>query len=374
MTSPRDIDERLEQGLRRVASWEGERPEPALWERAADAARTTPAAAPPRHRRHWRIGAGVAGVVAVVALALMLQTPHLGRTWRSAGLIEGDLAVELRDGAAEPARPASVPAMSPARGEVLSIDSAAVTYALPPPHQAPEPLSAVERHVVRKATMELKTTDVRGAFLKATLISNAAAGEFVEDSGLTGEGKAVSGNLTLRVAAERLPEVLNQLRELGEVTSEAVRGDDVTAQVVDLEARLRNERRVEQELLELLAARQDAPLKDILELRTALGGVRNSIERMQGQRETLSRLVSLATVLVLIRPDGAPPPERSSILTHLGASFGTAWRSGLEFLIDSSATIVKVALGGLIWWAIAIIAVVLIRRHLRRAALLRGEV
>ena len=68
---------------------------------------------------------------------------------------------------------------------------------------------------------------------------SAAHGEFVQDSTLTGNDDSERAELTLRVAAERLSEVLNELRLLGEVRTERVGGDDVTERVVDLEARLK---------------------------------------------------------------------------------------------------------------------------------------
>ena len=54
---------------------------------------------------------------------------------------------------------------------------------------------------------------------------------------------------------------------------------------------------MEKELLELLEKRGDAPLKEVLELRQALSGVRESIEQMSGQREHLSRLTDRAVDL-----------------------------------------------------------------------------
>lgn len=229
-------------------------------------------------------------------------------------------------------------------------------------------LSPSERHVVRKATIELVTDDVRAAFLKAAMLVSAAQGEYVQDSGLTGSGETAKANLTLRVAAERLSEVLNQLRELGQIRSERTEGEDVTTQVVDLEARLRNETRIEDELLDLMERRDNAPLKEILDLRDKLGQVRRGIEQMTAQRERLSRLVSLATVLVIIRAEGAPPPARPGIGAYFGDSISNAWSKGLTFLADTVAGLLGVLVGGIIWWLL-LLAVVLIalRRIARRA-------
>ena len=92
--------------------------------------------------------------------------------------------------------------------------------------------------------------------------------------------------------------------------------------VVDLDARLRNERRVEQELLELLDSRDESPLEEILKLRGEIAKVRTQIERYTAQQDRLSRLVSLATVLIIIRPENieqieVPDEARiSAMLNH----------------------------------------------------------
>jgi len=132
--------------------------------------------------------------------------------------------------------------------------------------------------------------------------------------------------------------------------------------------------RVEAELLQLLEKRTDAPLKDVLELRQSLSSVRETIERLQGQRQHLSRLVSLATVLVIIRPpDHKPdqPPARAGLWDYFQSNIAAAWTTGLAFLADTLAALLRIAIGGLIWWLLAAIAITLALRHHRRA-LARG--
>lgn len=217
---------------------------------------------------------------------------------------------------------------------------------------------ADQRRVVRKASVELRTSDVRAAFVKVQMLVSEAGGEYIENSAISGEGEQMQADLTLRVSAARVSEVLNALRDIGNVLSQQLSGEDVTAQVVDLDARLSNERRVEAELLELLDTRKDAELKDVLELRRNIGEVREQIERLQGQQQHLARLVSLATVLVIIRHDGQPKaaPEQPGIGAYFVDVMKSAWENGVTGLADSIAWIAATLLGGLIWWTIAAIA------------------
>ena len=170
--------------------------------------------------------------------------------------------------------------------------------------------------------------------------------------------------------ADLLSEGLNQRGQLGEGRSEDSRGEDVTSQVVDLDARLRNEQRIETELLELLDKRDDAPLKEILELRNHINRVRQSIERLTAEQQRLGRLVSLASILVIIRAEDAPDPKPASDLgKYFSENVGASWKGGLRFLSDTVANLLRVLVGGVIWWVLLTVAILAITRHHRQAHL-----
>ncbi|MHC4827880.1 MAG: DUF4349 domain-containing protein, partial [Planctomycetota bacterium] len=219
-------------------------------------------------------------------------------------------------------------------------------------------------------TIELVTDDVAALFVRCTQLLSEGHGEFIESSSLKGTGVEARANVTLRITTSRLSQVLNDLRQLGTVRSEESRGEDVTSQVVDIEARLSNERRIEAELLELLEKRDDAPLKDVLELRRHISAVRESVEQLAAQQQRLARLTELASVLVIIRPEAAPPEEPDS-KTGLGAYFSdkiiSSWTGGMRYLADSVAGGVQLLVGGLLWWLILVVVVMTARHYVRQA-------
>lgn len=224
-----------------------------------------------------------------------------------------------------------------------------------------EPTPAMARAVIRKVTMDLEVKDFRAAFAKASLLVSDAQGEYLESADQFGSPEPSRGSLVLRVRSERLSSVLNDLRALGVVTSETARGEDVTEQVVDLAARLRNERRIEQELLALFDARKDAPLKEIVELRNELNASRERIERLVAQNDRIARSVALATILVSMRSDLAPAPAEG-IWARFVERFAQAWDEALGALLWSVTAIVRVLVGGLVWWILLGLGVWGIRR------------
>ncbi len=241
--------------------------------------------------------------------------------------------------------------------------SSGLTVAAPSPDPATD---STQRSVVRKATIELRAADVRAAYMIAMHVISEASGEFVQDSSLTGEDSTALATLTLRVSSSRLSEVLQQLRDLGTVLVDRSTGEDVTAQIVDLGARLRNEQRVEKELLELLEARDDAPLKEVLELRDQISAVRGRIESLTAQQQQLSRLVSLSTILVIIHADDAPAAKEESMVNFIGTSFSEAIHDGARTLVETSAGMVQVLLGGLVWWTLFLVVIAVAIRSFRR--------
>ena len=349
--------EATESALRELTSWKGPLPRPGLWERAMEEAATgeteqTPSL--PLLRR--RIPTALAAVLAVAAIGVLVTAmmPSLGRGRAPVrSMTSTYAAVEESARRIPPAAAADVESFS-VPGEPSSQHTAATLPA--------------ERSVIRKATIEIRAADVHVSAKKVTLLVNDGAGEFVQESSVRGEGEQATAQLVLRVSAGRLSGVLDSIRALGEVTDESASGTDVTGQVVDLEARLRNEQRVETELLDLLERRKAAPLGEILDLREQIARVRSEIERLVGQRDQLSRLVSLATVHVVIR--GSDQPDQGAaapILPYFGDRLEAAWHSGTRALADTLAFLVRVAVGGLLWWIMAAAGLILALRHPARS-------
>ncbi|MFN0136983.1 MAG: hypothetical protein ACKVS9_12805, partial [Phycisphaerae bacterium] len=122
---------------------------------------------------------------------------------RSLGYV-GDSAEDAVDGAVTPRRGRFDPTAQNASlggraGRGAGSFNTAASDA-PPPNAA--------RHVIRKASLELRSPDVRALFAKVPLVLNEGLGEFVQDSSLTGTTERPEASLTLRVAADRLSAVL----------------------------------------------------------------------------------------------------------------------------------------------------------------------
>ncbi|MFM9957817.1 MAG: DUF4349 domain-containing protein [Phycisphaerales bacterium] len=212
---------------------------------------------------------------------------------------------------------------------------------------SPAPLLA-QRLVARRSTLEILASDVAAAARRVADLASEARGEYVQESSIHGTPPNQTATVILRVASTRHAEVLAHIRELGNVAHESSTGEDVTDQAYDLDARLRNERRVEEELLKLIDSRPGAPLDDLFKVRSRLAEVRDAIERLQAQRDRLAGFVTLATISVIIRA-GA---DADLVALESPNQFERAWDRGVKALSRSAAKFIEILVAGLIWWVV----------------------
>ena len=131
----------------------------------------------------------------------------------------------------------------------------------------------------------------------------AAVGGYVAESQRSGDGDQASASVVFRVPAARWTDVLVALRAVGtKVLGEQTSSQEVTAQVVDLGARLANLRVTETALQGIMDRATKIP--DVLAVQAQLTDVRGQIEELTAEQQTLQNQAALATLTVTF----APPP------------------------------------------------------------------
>jgi hypothetical protein len=141
--------------------------------------------------------------------------------------------------------------------------------------------------IVRTAGVSLTTRDFDQARAGLDDILRRHRGYVGELNVRTPAGVGRTLAATLRVPADQLDGTLAEVRKLGRVEAESQSGQEITAQYVDLEARLSNGRNTERRLIDVLQQRT-GKLADVLAVETELSRVRGEIESMESQRKTLA--------------------------------------------------------------------------------------
>lgn len=116
------------------------------------------------------------------------------------------------------------------------------------------------------------------------------------------DGGLRTGSVSIKVPAERFQDTIDRLRKLGTLESLNVGGTDVSAEYVDLKARLKNQQAQEQAMLALFSKANSVP--DIVTVQQQLAGIREQIERFQGRINFLDQAVNYATVNIAVRQAG----------------------------------------------------------------------
>ncbi len=156
--------------------------------------------------------------------------------------------------------------------------------------------------VVRNGTFSLEVADVEASLTKLIGVVKSQGG-YVSGSYRYTDTSTPYLTVTFRVPAASFDATVLALRAEGTVLAEQVSTYEVTMQLVDLEARLRNLRASETALLELMT--RATTVSDVLAVQTQLTAVRSDIESYDAQRAAIADQVAMTTISVTISPVGS---------------------------------------------------------------------
>jgi hypothetical protein len=163
-----------------------------------------------------------------------------------------------------------------------------------------------------------------------------------------------TGVLVIRIPSERFELALGAVKELGEVKRQQVSGQDVTAEFVDLEARLRNWVTQEAVLLRLMERAQT--ISESIRVQAELQQVQLEIERIRGRLDYLEDQTALGTLAVSFTEAGATPGKDSTI--------EKAWRDALGVGLGLVSGVI-VATGVIVPLAILLLIGLLVFRQVK---------
>ena len=213
--------------------------------------------------------------------------------------------------------------------------------------------------IIRDGTISIQVAkdDFSKGFASATRIAENNGG-FVLSSRTRGQR---AGTLTLRIPAKRFDEAMISLRAIGTVQAQSVTGDDVTAQFIDLQARLRIAKSRRTVLLGLQT--QATTIGEVLTVQRQLDNVQLQIEQIQGQVNFINDQVAEATIRVDLHEEDAPGVRPTNTVEN--PILGTAWDRGVQGFLNVVSAVV-IGLGYLIPIGILALAVWLLTLAVRR--------
>ncbi len=250
--------------------------------------------------------------------------------------------------------PAPTPAPAPLRGPAGPAGPAGAPgptgdRALQPPDTGGAvtvtAFTQADRQVIQTASVALEVRAVDSAAQQIRAIAESLGGT-VQQLASSGKLEERRATITVRVPQAGFFNAMERIAALGLVLSQNAGSQDVTEQVIDLEARIKSSQRQEESLLALLSRAQS--VSDVLTIERELSRIRGEIERQQAQLNFIKRQTAQATITVsLTLPRelaGAPPAGTLRIdVKDVSRSVGTIETlvASLKGLIDNVSISVR---------------------------------
>jgi hypothetical protein len=236
-----------------------------------------------------------------------------------------------------------------------------------PGKQPPLPVQAIpdQRSIIYTGTVTVRVKDVDKVAGQVSALATGAGG-FVGGDERSSDGDRSQAQLVLRVPSARFIQVVDSIAGLGERQSRQVSTEDVTAKVVDLDARIATMQASVDRVRALLAKAQT--IGEIVSLESELSRREADLESLKAQQRKLDDLTTLSTVTAILLGPQAPLARPAEPESGFLVGLKGGWRAFLR-----SMEILLTVTGALLPWALAlglpVLAIVLFTRRARRRIL-----
>ncbi len=160
------------------------------------------------------------------------------------------------------------------------------------------------RKIIKSGEISLETKEFDKT-VDAIISKTNFIGGYVESSNVTGRGVNQKGDLlnrrarfSLRVPDREFEDFILDINTIGSVTNSITRGNDITSQYFDTEARVKTLSIQEERLLEILQKAEK--VEDIIQLEKELSRIRYEIESLTGTLKKWDNLVNYSTLEVSV--------------------------------------------------------------------------
>ncbi len=205
-----------------------------------------------------------------------------------------------------------------AEGESLPVNPVDVTRTTP--------------QLIKTADLTLRVEAVEVALDEVSKITRVQQGDILnlqDQRPLTLSDRHIA-TITVRVPQAQLETTMGQLRKLGKVQYQAIQAQDVSNQIVDSSARLRNLRKSETLVLEIME--RSGSIKDVLAVSQKLSEIREQIEKIDAQLQSLKSQVAFSTLRLRLEATTVSLPQKDGLGPRLEETWATSTHAMGEFM------------------------------------------
>ncbi len=216
--------------------------------------------------------------------------------------------------------------------------SSSVPQAVKPSNNIAQP------QIARTGKVSLFVTNIERAVSAVTRVARAQGGDVFSSNVDNGNGNEVapsSAEMEIRVPSDRFDAAMSGVASFGKVREHSTSAEDLSADITDSDARLRNLRRTESDMLKIMD--RSGSIAQVMDAENQLSQVREQIETLESELKAMRGRVSYATISVSMQAEvAAPPAERTPV-----AQLVSAWNDAVHSL---GLTLVGIA--GFVLWVV----------------------
>jgi hypothetical protein len=243
---------------------------------------------------------------------------------------------------------ASEPAVAGEEQDANRVTAETADGAGEPAEQVRERIDPQPQAIISTGTVSLEADDVGDARFEVQKIIDRAGGTVVEQETTTDDdGGLDTARIVLRVPSEKFGETVDALEKVASLESSTTGSDDVTTEVIDVDARIRAQEKSVRRIEALLA--RAATLRDIISIESDLSQRQADLDSLKSRQQWLEDQTSRSTITVhLERADADENDEEETAEGFLGGL-----RAGWDSFVDGVAATLTVV-GFVLPWTIAL--------------------
>lgn len=185
----------------------------------------------------------------------------------------------------------------------------------------------IEQKIIKEGNIKFETNDLEATYnqiLKNTVESGATIQNDTEGK----DYESVFRKLIIRVPSQNFDVFIKSISKgVAYFDNKEISSQDVTAEYIDIDARLKAKKVLESRYLELL--KKANKVSEMLEIEAQLSAIREEIEAKQGELQYMENRVSMSTITIEFYKTVA---EKSGVTISYGTKIWNAITSGFNGL------------------------------------------
>lgn len=210
------------------------------------------------------------------------------------------------------------------------------------PAAAPAPApTGSPLQIARTGKVSLYVGNLDSAIRSVTGLAQRQGGDVLSMDAGNDDGSVPSAQMQIRIPADRFDYAMNGAGAIGKVRERSIAAEDLTSNITDSAARLRNLRRTEEDIRAIMD--RSGSVAQVLSAEEQLSQVREQIETLESELRDMRGRVSYATIDVSMELEAPPVPAEPGAASQIQQ----AWTNALHALVETG-----ISLAALVVWLV----------------------